>query len=670
MKFNSLSVATRMTIIGIVPLIMIIILSYLMVSTQIKERVLLQTMKSNIVGFNNTSHVIGDLQRERGKTALFLVGNASFDEITTLRQKTDDSLKEFALNIKKLKLKNTDQISELLKVIESMPSLRSKYNTSMPELREQEIQEYTDLINQFISIEKSIANTPTTRGFGKIITSVIILEIARENAGLLRAQTSSLLARNSALSENEIAIVIKHKAAVEANIDSPALALSQKSTDILDTVRSGDPWKEVNSIFNVMLLKATTGEFGIDGESFWGNASQVVDGIADSINQSSVDMNASIERFTKEITKTIQIYLIILVITILATSAIIYFVAKAILHEISRLTISMKDIAEGEGDLTRKLEISGNDEFALLAGNFNIFIERIHALILEVKDGAINVSAASEEISASAEELASTSEQQSEQAQTVAAALNQLATTSSSISDLMSDAKSTTEKSTEDTNLGSSIIQKTIDELTLIDSQAKVLSGIIANLVQSTDRIGSIITVIDDIADQTNLLALNAAIEAARAGEAGKGFAVVADEVRKLAEKTADATKEIVDIIKKLQNEAGTAGTSMDNVTKEVKNGVELGKESLAVLDTIVKSSDKILESTATAASAVLEESATIEEINGNIHSMAAASDESSKAVHEVAKTSEELARQAEQLKSLVDKFKTDETGERGLAVK
>ena len=358
------------------------------------------------------------------------------------------------------------------------------------------------------------------------------------------------------------------------------------------------------------------------------------------------------------------------VLSIIAIALIIWLITKMIIKPIKLMVARAKDLAEGEADLTRTIEIGRTDELGELAEWFNKFINRIHVLILDVKGSALNVSAAAEQISSSSEELASTALEQSEQAQSVATALNELSVTSESISESMEDTKKISESSADDTAKGSSIIQKTIDGLNSIDQQAGNLSTIIDNLGKSTNRIGSIITVIDDIADQTNLLALNAAIEAARAGEAGKGFAVVADEVRKLAEKTADATKEIVDIIKKLQNEAGTAGASMENVTKEVKNGVELGKESLSVLDMIVKSSDKILESTATVATAIAEETTTIEEINSNIHGMASAADESSKAVHEVAKTSEELAKQAELLKALVDKFKTDDTESRGLTIK
>ncbi len=384
----------------------------------------------------------------------------------------------------------------------------------------------------------------------------------------------------------------------------------------------------------------------------------------------SFGVSIPMDKVVEESNKLIRYTIIVGLFSIILILACIWFVTKLVVKPVKIMVLRAKDLAEGEADLTRTIQVDSRDELGELAEWFNKFIYRIHSLVVDVKSGALNVSAAAEQISSSSEELASTALEQSEQAQSIATALNELAVTSESISESMEDAKKTTETSAQDTSKGGEIIQKTIDGLNSIDKQASNLSMIIANLGTSTDKIGSIITVIDDIADQTNLLALNAAIEAARAGEAGKGFAVVADEVRKLAEKTAEATKEIVAIIKSLQGEAEKAGTSMDDVTKEVKKGVELGNESLAVLELIVKSSDKVMESAATVATAIAEESVTIEEINNNIHGMATASDESSKAVHEVAKTAEELARQSEMLKDLVEKFKTDDSQERGLTIK
>jgi len=313
------------------------------------------------------------------------------------------------------------------------------------------------------------------------------------------------------------------------------------------------------------------------------------------------------------------------------------------------------------GDFTHSVlkdDLTREDEIGVVAKGADKLTENLRKIIYDIAGNAQVISSASLQLSASSEELAATANEQGAQTQTIAASLNQLATTSDCIAEEINTTKSFTENSNAETMVGVATVQKTIDGLNLISNQTTELATIINNLGVSTDKIGAIISVIDDIADQTNLLALNAAIEAARAGEAGKGFAVVADEVRKLAEKTAEATKEIVTIIKTLQNESEHAVGAMHMVSDEVSRGVEKGQASLKVLDTIVKTGDNVLEATATVATAIAEESVVIEEINGGVQQMASASDESAKAAHEVALTAEELSQQAEQLKNMIDQFR------------
>jgi methyl-accepting chemotaxis protein len=237
--------------------------------------------------------------------------------------------------------------------------------------------------------------------------------------------------------------------------------------------------------------------------------------------------------------------------------------------------------------------------------------------------------------------------------------VEELAATSTDISKSIEATHTAAEESTQLTKEGGQVIQNSIDALNSIRNQTDNLAHIIDNLGNSTRKIGNIINVINDVADQTNLLALNAAIEAARAGDAGRGFAVVADEVRKLAERTAKATKEIEEIITQLQAESGNAETAMQDAAREVQNGTRLGRESLDILEKIVKSSENILEAATTVATAITQENATIEEVNNNIQGIAAASEESSNAVQEMASTAEDLSRQAETLKEMADQFKT-----------
>ncbi len=348
------------------------------------------------------------------------------------------------------------------------------------------------------------------------------------------------------------------------------------------------------------------------------------------------------------------------VIGLIIVVGLMVFLANRTFAPIIDMKDMMQEAAEGEADMTRRMRVGAMDEIGETAYWFNIFIERIQKLIIQVKSNSQSVSSAALQISSSTEELSKTVDDQSGQAQSVSAALSELSTTSSDIAASMEESRGITENSSQMTREGSKTIESSIDSLRQIEVQAESLSKIVKDLGQSTNQIGAIVEVINDVADQTNLLALNAAIEAARAGEHGRGFAVVADEVRKLAERTGKATDEIVAIINSLQKKAGDADSAMQETVAEVSKGTELGNKSLEMLGSIVESGKEVQNASESVAAAIEEENATISEISTNLESMAAGSMESAAAVQEVTQTADDLAREAETLKELVDQFITE----------
>jgi methyl-accepting chemotaxis protein len=310
------------------------------------------------------------------------------------------------------------------------------------------------------------------------------------------------------------------------------------------------------------------------------------------------------------------------------------------------------------GDLTTRIVNDYKGDFAKLKNDINGFAETLSDLLLQLTDSIQNTASAAHEISSTAESLAAASQEQSAQADEVANAVEAMSRT---ITENAMSASRTADVATKNSQMASEsgkVVELTVNKMKDIAVVVKNSATNIEQLGESSKQIGEIISVIDDIADQTNLLALNAAIEAARAGEQGRGFAVVADEVRKLAERTTEATKQIAKMIKGIQHETEQAVVAMNRGTIEVQSGIELADKAGDSLKQILTSTHEVLDMVNQIAAASEEQSATSEEISKNVIAISKVTADSTSRVEDVAKTADTLASMTEQLRNLIASFK------------
>ena len=315
------------------------------------------------------------------------------------------------------------------------------------------------------------------------------------------------------------------------------------------------------------------------------------------------------------------------------------------------------------GDLTSRILSEYNGDFAKLKNDINKFAESLSDLIMQLTDSIQNTASAAHEISSTAESLAAATQEQSAQADEVANAVEAMSRT---ITENAMSASRTADVANKNSTMASEsgkVVELTVNKMKDIAVVVKNSATNIEQLGESSKQIGEIISVIDDIADQTNLLALNAAIEAARAGEQGRGFAVVADEVRKLAERTTEATKQIAKMIKGIQHETEQAVVAMNKGTMEVQSGIELADKAGESLKQILTSTHEVLDMVNQIAAASEEQSATSEQISKNVIAISKVTADSTSRVEDVAKTADELARMTEQLRDLISSFKVNESG-------
>lgn len=312
-----------------------------------------------------------------------------------------------------------------------------------------------------------------------------------------------------------------------------------------------------------------------------------------------------------------------------------------------------------DGDLTVKIEKERDgDVIANIIDAFNLMVRSQEQIIQNITDAVQATASASAEISATAEEMAAGAQEQSSQTSEVTSSVEHVSSSIMQTTQKMNTASNESKKSKEIAEEGGVVFKELEKGIVKIADVVLESSEIVNKLGQSSEKIGEIVQVIDEIADQTNLLALNAAIEAARAGEQGRGFAVVADEVRKLAERTTKSTKEIADMIKTIQQETKNAVDSMH----KGKSEVEIGKTSVVQagksLKEIIQSSNVVMSIVAEVTDAGNDEAEEISQIMHNISGINTVAHDAASQVEQIANATEDLTRLTVNLQNLVSKFK------------
>jgi len=311
-----------------------------------------------------------------------------------------------------------------------------------------------------------------------------------------------------------------------------------------------------------------------------------------------------------------------------------------------------------KGDLTVRVTGDYKGDHQIIKNSINSLGESLTDVLGQVTEATSATASAANQMSSSAEELAAGSQEQSAQTSEVAASVEQIAATITQTSQHAVETNTSAKDSGNLAKSGQEVIDATINGMQKIEEVVSHSSNIILELGESSVQIGEIIQVINDIADQTNLLALNAAIEAARAGEQGRGFAVVADEVRKLAERTTSATNEIEGMVSKIQSDSQKAVEAIEKGNEEVSKGMNEATKAGESMAKIVNSSDEVLQISTQVAAASEQQSATVEEISRSIDGINSISQESAAGVQQIAAASTDLSRLADNLQSLVAKFK------------
>jgi len=344
------------------------------------------------------------------------------------------------------------------------------------------------------------------------------------------------------------------------------------------------------------------------------------------------------------------------IISIIVGIAIALYISRMITVPLMLVVKRAKAIALGNLS-NPDLPIKGDDELAELSGNVNDMSGKLRNLVQQISASSQSIASASEQLSAVTEQTSQNIYEQQSQTEQVATAMNQMSVTVQEVSLNITSTASAADEANNETIEGRQVVDGTIAAIEQLSDKIENASGVIHQLEQDSENISAVMDVIRGVAEQTNLLALNAAIEAARAGEQGRGFAVVADEVRTLAGRTQESTEEINLVIEKLQAGSRKAVEVMNMSRDETKSVVVQATKAGASLSVISEAVTRINDMSTQIASAAEEQNATAEEINRNITNISEMANQTTSGAQQTAAASEELARLGSDLQSIVGQF-------------
>jgi methyl-accepting chemotaxis protein len=373
-----------------------------------------------------------------------------------------------------------------------------------------------------------------------------------------------------------------------------------------------------------------------------------------------VSMRISLDKVNQSVRKFRLMTFLAAFGLILPLIAFIYIsVKRSVSQPLDDLTRGLRDIAEGEGDLTRRLEVKGQDEIGEAAQAFNAFMEKLHGIVAEVKSSTGQLLHTVDSLTQVSDRVAANSQLQSQEAYSMAAQVEIMTYTLDGLASQAEDVQRVSGDSSEHSVHGGEIIHAAANEMNHITATVDESSRTIQDLGTQSDQISQIVNVIKEIADQTNLLALNAAIEAARAGEQGRGFAVVADEVRKLAERTSNSTQEITAMIEKIQAGTRMAIQSMETGVARVGQGAALAQQAGEAINLIKEGVGQVVSAVNDISASLKEQALSNSENAHKVESIARLSEENSAAFQETAKTVQYIDELARNLGNLVGRFRT-----------
>lgn len=473
--------------------------------------------------------------------------------------------------------------------------------------------------------------------------------------------------------------------------DTKGQLLSNPNTSqsVKSTMELGSTWRKFIEEKVFTLAKEQKWEEALQVASTEnGTVYKVIGDFTNYTNEQAKLREQSIEKIDQSSLRIEYVVFLSLVICIVTAIILAWWFSGKLVKPIQQIDTKLKELASQEGDLTARLQVNSNDEIGAIATSFNKMLENLQHIINRVQKTSVEVQTASENmlektntsreatirVQSSMSNLNSSIQSQTSSMEESSTAMDDMAISVQRIAESASAVAELAVATYEHANDGSTVIQKSVSQMTTIHEAVNATSEVVERLITHTKYIDTAVQSISNIAEQTNLLALNASIEAARAGEQGKGFAVVADEVRKLAEQSKTAAKDINQLLHQIQNDTETASSMMSQGRSEAFEGITVVREAGTSFTTIVEQVNKVSTQMQDISATAEEMAASAEEMNASLNNIASISNEVSSetaataqsaeqkviVMNEMTLTAKQMKQTVEELDQLVSHFKTE----------
>jgi len=655
---NNLAFKNKLVLLMLVPLLATLYFSLNSLNYLTSQKNKLSEVKQLISLTVVNNALVHELQKERGATALYIGSRGSkfTDELKAQRKLTDNAHS----NLKKELVSFSSDNKKLMQIITAIESdlsglanIRNQSDTFSIPLSEA-ITYYTKQNHNMLSLTSFFSSLSPTETVKNAISYYNFLE-AKERAGIERAVVSASFASDkftSALFQKFTSLV----ALQDSYLETFTLKASLGALNSYNNALNSDAMHEVNRMRKIAISTGPVGPFNIDAGVWFKHATTRINLLKETENILADEFITEVENLLQSASTEVIVDIVIIIITFAITLIIAFLILNTLLKQLKEISSTMEIVAR-DNNLSIKTKVLSNDELGDIAKGLNKTLMTFSSAITEIKESSISLAKSALQSSETVDTNVENLQQQRDEIVQVATAMEEMSTTVQLVSQNASDAMLSTHQVNKEAIESQVVVADSLHTIHNLASEVSDVGSVINNLHATTSNISSVIDVIKGIADQTNLLALNAAIEAARAGEQGRGFAVVADEVRSLSQRTQKSTVEIENIINQLQNEVNDANTSVLGTQKRASESITSAQKIESALTNIVTSVSNTHVMIEQIATATEEQVSVTEVINLNVNDIDQKSENITAGAKKVSEAAGEQVGIANKLKELAIKF-------------